>query len=95
MLQTLDKEYEDYQTNWQQHKGRFLQFVKWFNENCIEQPHKGHFVRSKVKVNGVVCVCTWNDFRGYPNWSVELTVRPENVNEDAGSGVGNYHKVIF
>jgi hypothetical protein len=56
---------------------------------------KSDFVGSKLKIDGVKCVCVYADLGGTPNFNATFRMRPLQADEDLGTGCGSMKQYDF
>ncbi len=99
IFKILDKQWDDYKKQHDQHKERVEKSIDWFTENIIQWAHTDKvdesgfmevsFVMSHVEINWVDCVCVTHKFIGVPQFSASFEFRPFSQKDDAGNGAGN------
>lgn len=100
IMGALDTNFENERVKYLEHKKNVVLGLKWwydtFNGYPVTKKEGGDpFINSYHLVNGVVCLLIDLNFSGAPFYSAEITVRPLRKIDDAGSGAGELHKIIF
>ncbi len=95
VLKALDESIENELALRKEHKGRVGNLINWWNDVVrvsLGENTENQFVTAGIDYNGTYCICT-SCALVYP--LAEVTIRPYNAIDDAGSGAGNAHTIKF